>query len=457
MEKQRIAIVGAGLVGGLLSVYLAKRGHEVHVFDRRPDIRRMKIIQGKSINLALSERGWKGLEGAGIGDHVRKVALPMYGRLMHSIDGALTYQPYGKEGQAIYSVSRGLLNQTLVSVAGENENVSMHFSHRCADMNPDERTLTFHDEETGEQTTQQFDRIFGTDGAFSAVRNRMQRMDRFDYSQTYLNHGYKELEIPPFPDGTHRMRNDVLHIWPREEFMMIALPNPDGSFTCTLFMAFEGEEAFEHLRTPDEVRAFFQKWFPDAVPLMPELTDDFFTNPTSSLVMVKCHPWHYRDAICLLGDAAHAIVPFYGQGMNCGFEDCTILEQLLEEHNESWDVVFAEFTRLRKPAGDAVLELALRNYIEMRDKTADSEFLLQKKIEARFAAKYPDKWIPLYSQVTFTHISYDKALKNGDVQESIMSEIMSIPDIHSIWDSPEVESRMYELVENAHNSGHFSA
>jgi kynurenine 3-monooxygenase len=448
MKQEKIAVVGAGLVGSLWAVYLANRGYDVHVFDRRPDVRRMKIVQGKSINLALSERGWKGLEGAGIGPQVREVALPMYGRLMHGLEGTLSYQPYGKEGQAIYSVSRGLLNQTMLQIAGEKPNVSLHFSQRCADLDPDTGAVSFRNDETGEEFSGRFDRIFGTDGAFSAVRGRMQRIDRFDYSQTYLHHGYKELEIPPMPDGTHRMRSDVLHIWPREEFMMIALPNVDGSFTCTLFLSFEGRESFEHLTTPEAVRAFFGKWFPDAVELMPELTDDFFANPTSSLVMVKCYPWHYRDAICLMGDAAHAIVPFYGQGMNCGFEDCTVMDELLQRYGDDWGGAFAEFSRIRKPAGDAVLELALRNYIEMRDKTGDPEFLLQKKIEARFSARHPELWIPLYSQVTFTHIPYDVALKNGDRQDAIMQQVMSFPGIEEKWDSEEVEQLMLRLVQS---------
>ncbi|MFN8776178.1 MAG: FAD-dependent oxidoreductase [Flavobacteriales bacterium] len=447
MAKERIAVVGGGLVGSLWSVYLSRRGFDVHVFDRRPDIRQMKIVQGKSINLALSERGWRGLDGAGIGPQVREVALPMTGRLMHGLDGSLTYQPYGKEGQAIYSVSRGLLNQTMVKLAGERDNVSLYFSHRCADISPDEKSITFIHEETGERTTHHFDRIFGTDGAFSAVRSRMQRMDRFDYSQSYLNHGYKELEIPAQPDGTHRMRKDVLHIWPRQDFMMIALPNVDGSFTCTLFLAFEGKESFEQLTTPEAVKGFFTRWFPDVIEMMPELTDDFFTNPTSSLVMVKCYPWHHRDAVCLMGDAAHAIVPFYGQGMNCGFEDCTVLDGLIDKHGDNWSEVFSEFTRIRKPAGDAVLELALRNYIEMRDKTADPRFLLQKKIEARFASRHPELWVPLYSQVTFTHIPYDQALRNGDRQEAIMQRVMSMEDIAGRWDSDDVETLMLSLVE----------
>lgn len=442
MSSQKIAIVGAGLVGGLWAVYLAKRGHQVDVFDRRPDIRKMKVVQGKSINLALSDRGWRGLEGAGIGDDIRKVAIPMSGRLMHAVDGTLTYQPYGKDGQAIYSVSRGVLNQTLVRCAADQPGVQLYFSHRCKDVDLNSNTISFINEENGELVEKKYDRIFGTDGAFSAVRTRLTKVDRFDFSQTYLSHGYKELEIPSNPDGTHRLRPDCLHIWPRGEFMMIALPNMDGSFTCTLFIAFEGKYSFEHLKTEDQVRAFFHEHFPDALPMMPELTQDFFANPNASLVMTKVNPWNYKDQVCLMGDAAHAIVPFYGQGMNCGFEDCTVLNQLLEKHNENWTDAFAEYSKVRKPAGDAILELALRNYIEMRDKTGDPAFLLQKKIEARFSAKYPEKWIPLYTQVTFSHIPYAEALASGDRQEAIMQKVMSRADIGEIWDSEEVEQEI---------------
>ena len=442
MSSQKIAIVGAGLVGGLWAVYLAKRGHQVDVFDRRPDIRKMKVVQGKSINLALSDRGWRGLEGAGIGDDIRKVAIPMSGRLMHAVDGTLTYQPYGKDGQAIYSVSRGVLNQTLVRCAADQPGVQLYFSHRCKDVDLNSNTISFINEENGELVEKKYDRIFGTDGAFSAVRTRLTKVDRFDFSQTYLSHGYKELEIPANPDGTHRLRPDCLHIWPRGEFMMIALPNMDGSFTCTLFIAFEGKYSFEHLKTEDQVRAFFHEHFPDALPMMPELTQDFFANPNASLVMTKVNPWNYKDQVCLMGDAAHAIVPFYGQGMNCGFEDCTVLNQLLEKHNENWTDAFAEYSKVRKPAGDAILELALRNYIEMRDKTGDPAFLLQKKIEARFSAKYPEKWIPLYTQVTFSHIPYAEALASGNRQEAIMQKVMSRADIGEIWDSEEVEQEI---------------
>ena len=264
----------------------------------------------------------------------------------------------------------------------------------------------------------------------------------------YLSHGYKELEIPPSADGDYQMDPNGLHIWPRGEFMMIALPNPDRSFTCTLFMAFEGKDAFENLQTDEEIMAFFNKYFGDAVPLMPELLDDYRNNPTASLVMTRCNPWHYQDKICLMGDAAHAIVPFYGQGMNAGFEDCTVLSELMDTHGNNWSEMFKEYTRLRKPAGDAILQLALRNYIEMRDKTADERFLLQKKIEARFSSKYPHLWMPLYSQVSFSHIPYAEALQNGIEQDEIMKKVMDRPDIFEIWDSEEIETNILRLVNN---------
>jgi kynurenine 3-monooxygenase len=447
MSNKKVAIVGAGLVGSLWAVYMAKRGYQVHVFDRRPDIRKMKIVQGKSINLALSDRGWKGLEGAGIADAIREVAIPMHGRMMHAVDGKLTYQPYGKEGQAIYSVSRGLLNQTLLKCAAEHANVTFSFQHRCKDVDLDTNTLVFHDEVSGQEVRDSFDQVFGTDGAFSAVRSRLTRLDRYDYSQNYLDHGYKELEIPAHADGTHQLDSSCLHIWPRGEFMMIALPNVDGSFTCTLFIPFEGEHALANLKTPEAVKAFFDEHFADAVPMMPELVDDFFANPDASLVMTKCNPWHYKDRVCLMGDAAHAIVPFYGQGMNAGFEDCTYLNALLDEHHDDFASVLPEYTRLRKPAGDAILQLALNNYIEMRDKTADREFLLQKRIEGRFSEKHPQLWKSLYEQVSFSHTPYQEALHNGHRQQKIMDRVMEMEDIETKWDSDEVEQSMLKLLE----------
>lgn len=448
-QPAHIAIAGAGLVGSLLAVIMAKRGHRVSVFERRNDPREAGFIGGRSINLALSDRGWKALELAGIADEVRAMAIPMYGRMMHAVDGELTYQPYGKEGQAIYSVPRGGLNKLLIQLADRNDNVEMHFAHAVNDIDLDTATLHLTNS-AGDHVEVNADRVFGTDGAFSAVRGRMMRTDRFNYEQRYLSHGYKELSIEPNADGTHRLETNALHIWPRGEFMLIALPNPDGSFTCTLFFPYEGEVSFSALQTDDDVTRFMHTYFADVVPLMPDYLDQWKHNPTSSLVMVTCSPWNYADKVCLLGDASHAIVPFYGQGMNSGFEDCTVLCRILDEAQNDWTIALPRFARVRKPQADAILELALRNYIEMRDKTADPAFLLQKKIEARFSKRHPDKWIPLYSQVTFSHIPYDEALAAGEVQDAIMKRVMNRHDIDAVWDSDEVEAAILRELEQLH-------
>jgi len=444
-----IVISGSGLVGSLLSIYLAKRGHKVDIYERRPDMRKAKISAGKSINLALSDRGWRGLEGVGIAEEIRKIAIPMYGRLIHHKDGSTAYQPYGKENQAIYSVSRGAINMKLMDLAEKYPNISIHFNERCEFVDKNTGTIKFVNVETNNVTTLNPDLVFGADGAFSAVRLNMQlQHDRFDYQQFYIEASYKELSIPAGENGSFLIEKNALHIWPRGSFMMIALPNLDGSFTCTLFLTHEGtEKSFEQLKTKEDVLKFFNEEFPDAVPLMPTLVDDFFTNPTSSLVTVKCYPWVFNNKIALIGDAAHAIVPFYGQGMNCGFEDCVVLNNLIEKHKEDWPKILKEYQTLRKPDGDAIADLAIMNFVEMRDKTADPKFLLQKKIEARFSEKYPDKWIPLYSMVTFSpHIRYSTALKEGLRQEAIMQEIMALPDIEQKWDSEEVEKLILERI-----------
>lgn len=437
-QNERIAIAGGGLVGSLFALYLAKRGFQVDLYERRGDPRRADYIGGRSINLALSDRGWKALERVGVADEVRKEAIPMYRRVMHDQQGELTFQPYGVANEAIYSVSRGGLNKLLLEQADLNENVTLHFNMGVSGLDLETNTLHLEGDD-GNKVSVQYDRIFGTDGAFSRVRNRLMKQDRFDYEQRYLDHGYKELTIPATADGKHVIETNALHIWPRGEYMMIALPNPDGSFTCTLFFPYEGDPSFSSLKSEDAVMKFFKEEFGDAVPLMPTLAEDYKENPTSSLVMIRCYPWHYEDKVCLMGDASHAIVPFYGQGMNSGFEDCTVFDDLFEANDGDWTKTFAAFSKKRKPEADAILELALRNYIEMRDKTADPDFLLQKKIEKRFAEKHPEKWIPLYSQVTFSHIPYDVALRNGDEQDAIMKRVMNRPDIEQVWDSEEVE------------------
>jgi len=440
-KSENIAVAGAGLVGSLLAILLQKRGHQVEIFERRPDMRKNSKGGGRSINLALSERGWEALKRAGVDDEVRKSAIPMTGRLMHGTDGQQTYQPYGLNDQAIYSVSRGGLNALLMDLA-EREGVNIHFNSKVSEVNLEEPTLTLEGSDGSLQTVRP-DRLIGTDGAFSAVRQVMMKTDRFNYQQEYIEHGYKELTIPAHPDGSHRIEKNVLHIWPRGSYMLIALPNPDGSFTCTLFFPFEGEPSFSSLQTEADVLKFFQEVFPDVVPLIPNLTEEYFTNPTASLVIIRCYPWAWKDKVVLMGDASHAIVPFYGQGMNSGFEDCRVFDDLMGQ-SDSWLQLFEQFQTERKPNADAIAELAMRNFVEMRDLTADPEFLLRKKIEARIQKHHPDKWLPLYSMVTFSHIPYHDALMLGKKHDTIMREIMQMPGIESKWDHPEVEAAILE-------------
>ena len=446
--KKSVTIVGAGLVGSLLSIYLSKRGYKVNVFERRADMRLETMSAGRSINLALSDRGWRGLEGVGIADDIKKISIPMYGRFIHHKDGTNAYQPYGKDNQAIYSVSRADINMKLMDLAEQQENVNIQFNKKCTLINRKDLAITFEDNLTKETSNTSADLLFGADGAFASSRLSIQlQSDRFEYNQHYIDCGYKELIIPAGINGEFLLDKNALHIWPRGSFMMIALPNPDGNFTCTLFLPFEGEKSFSNLKTDKQVEDFFKSEFSDAFTLMPTLISDFKTNATASLVTVKCFPWVFDNKIGLIGDAAHAIVPFYGQGMNCGFEDCVVLNELIEKHNDDWDIIFPEYEQLRKPDGDAIADLAIANFVEMRDKTADPKFILQKKIEAKFSQHYPDKWIPLYSMVTYSpHIRYSTALKEGQKQQKIMDEIMAFNNIESIWESDEIESEILKRI-----------
>ncbi|NMH27258.1 FAD-dependent oxidoreductase [Flavobacterium silvaticum] len=447
MQKSlKIAVVGSGLVGSLLAIYLKKAGHTVHVFDRSPDIRNM-VFSGRSINLAMSDRGWKAVDAVGIGNEIRSIAIPMDKRAIH-VDSKMNFQPYGKDGESIYSIGRGTLNRKMIDLA-EAAGAEFFFEQRIWDITLSTATLHIGETERGEWTDLKYDIVFGADGAFSRIRHRMQRQSMFNYSQEFLPTGYKELHIPANADGTHKLDKNSFHIWPRGNYMLIALPNLDGSFTCTLFMPFEGENSFESLPDQESVERFFEKKFPDSIDIIPNLTADFFRNPTSTLVTMKCYPWTFEDKVALIGDACHAIVPFYGQGMNVGFEDITVLSGLMEKYGDDWTTIFEEYQELRKPNADAIAELSWRNFREMSSSVADEKFLLQKKIEKWFSEKHPDKWLPLYSRVTFSHRPYSEALALGDGQNAIMQEVMSLPDIEEIWNSPEVEKLMLQLLDKS--------
>lgn len=441
---KNIAIIGSGLVGALLGIYLVKKGHKITVFDRRPDIRKI-TFSGRSINLAMSHRGWKALAQVGLEDEVKKIAIPLYDRAMHVKDKPLYFQKYGKNSQAIWSISRGILNRKMIDWA-ELEGAEFRFNEKVWDVSLPEAKVYTGETEKGEWKEYQFDLIFGCDGAFSRVRHRMQRRSRFDYSQDFIDVGYKELTIPANNDATHKLNKNSFHIWPRGKFMLIAMPNIDGSFTCTLFLPFEGEVSFETIKSKEDAKHFFKTYFPNVSKEIENLTTDFFKNPTSALVTMKCYPWSYWDKVALVGDSAHAVVPFYGQGMNAGFEDIHVLNNLMDKHGDDWEVIFKNYQESRKPNADAIAELSYRNFIEMSSKTANSTFLLQKRIEKWFSDKHPDKWIPVYSRVTFSDDSYAEALAIGDKQQLIMDEVMKTPNIDKIWQSKEVENKILSLL-----------
>ncbi|MFZ9980673.1 MAG: FAD-dependent oxidoreductase [Cyclobacteriaceae bacterium] len=443
MATKRISIAGAGLVGSLLGVYLSRRGYEVNIFERRPDFRKKGAYGGRSINLALSNRGLRALREVGLEEAMRSKAIPMHGRQVHPLNGAVGFFPYGKEGEYINSISRSGLNEVLMDAA-EQCGVKIHFEARMNYVSISQTEFSWTDR-NGKSSTEQTDILIGADGAYSAVRQAMQASDRFDFSQSYIEHGYKELTIPAAEDGNFRLDKNALHIWPRESYMLIALPNPDGSFTCTLFFPFEGPVSFEKLNSDEAITDLFKNFFPDVFEIMPDLLKDFRENPSSSLVTMRCYPW-VRTKTMLIGDAAHAIVPFYGQGMNAGFEDCRVLNELLDVFKDDWSLMLPEYQRLRKPAGDAIAQLALNNFIEMRDLVADPDFILQKKIEGRLHSLFPEKWIPLYSMVTFRDdIPYTTALETGRLQQQIMHEVLKTPGIQSTWEQLDFASIVSKL------------
>jgi kynurenine 3-monooxygenase len=420
---ETVSLIGAGLNGPLLALGLIKRGFRVDIYERRPDMRRVRTSAGRSINLALSTRGIHALAQAGLWDEMRKIIIPMKGRMMHSATAELTFQPYGKdESEVINSISRSDLNMALMNAA-EQQGVKICFEERCIGIDLKAGAIQLRNERTGTDRELNPGVVIACDGAVSVIRNEILKHGRFNFSQQYLDYGYKELTIPAGPNGKHALETNALHIWPRGNHMLIALPNIDGTFGCILFLPFEGPDSFGRLTTPSAVIEFFRLRFPDAIPLMPDLADNFSANPIGAMVTIKCSPWHVDGGALLLGDAAHAIVPFFGQGINCGFEDCSCLLELLDRHGADWQLIFQEFEKARKINTDAIADMAVENFVEMRDRVADPRFLFRKKVELALEAKYPQLFVPKYAMVTFHRIPYATAFDRGQSQDRMLSEL----------------------------------
>ncbi len=440
-DEKEILVIGAGLAGPLLSIFLARRDHHVTILERRPDMRKSEISAGRSINLALSERGIHALRQADVLEAVMAKAIPMKGRLMHAVDGTTTFHRYGQDdSEVIYSVSRARLNRLLMDAADATGKVDILFDEACTAVDLENGTVIHQNRSTGESTVTAAEHVFAADGSGSIIREEMEKHHEAEDSLERLPHGYKELTIPADGEGGFRLEPNALHIWPRGEYMLIALPNSNGTFTCTLFFPMEGDPSFASLNTAKKVRHFFEEVFPDAVPYLDNLESEFFENRTGPLGTVRCWPWHVADRFLLLGDAAHAVVPFFGQGMNAAFEDCTVLDSCLDDGGADWEELFALFSQKRKPDTDAIAEMALENYVEMRSDTAHPEFLLKKKIEFELERRFPDRFIPRYSMVAFHQIPYSECMRRGRIQAEILDElsagISSTRDIN--WDNAEL-------------------
>ncbi|MDG1039317.1 MAG: NAD(P)/FAD-dependent oxidoreductase [Polaribacter sp.] len=438
-KQENILIVGAGLCGSLLALRLAQRGFKVEVYESRPDLRTTDISAGRSINLSLSDRGFKALRLAGVEEKAREICIPMYGRLMHDAEGNTFTSNYsGRENEYINSISRGDLNGILLTEAEKHENVTIHFNKKCASINIENTTAVFEDYIAKETFTVNADVIFGTDGAGSILRKSyyLEKKFLFSYSQNYLTHGYKELEIPADKNGKHQISAGHLHIWPRGDYMLIALPNMDGSFTVTLFLSYdEGKYNFNNLTSEESIKAFFENEFPDALALIPNIKDEFFNNPTGALGTVKCSPWSYKNNTILMGDAAHAIVPFYGQGMNASFEDVVVFDEILCHFERSletfdWNLVFKAYEKARKEDVDAIADLAIDNFHEMKDHVANPLFKQKRKIEMDLEKSFPAVYFSKYSLVTFNeNIGYNEAMKKGRAQDKALLNLIADKNI----------------------------
>ena len=422
---KKITLIGAGLTGPLLATYLANRGYEVDIYERRPDMRKESISAGRSINLAMSIRGIHALKEVGLFEKIDPLTISMKGRMIHELDGSTHLQPYGqKPEEVIHSVSRAKLNMELMTLAEDTGKVNIHFNQTCTGMDLDEKTLSILDKNSESKKIIPFELVMGVDGSASEVRDAMISKGNFDYEFKPLGHGYKELTIPPGENGEFQMEPNALHIWPRGQFMLIALPNLDRSFTCTLFFPMEGSTSFATVNSADDILQLFNEHFSDAIPLISNVVNDYQSNPTGRLGSVYCDPWHVEDKAVLLGDAAHAVVPFFGQGMNASFQDCTVLNQIMGVHNNNWNAILSEFSNEHVRNGYAIADMAVENYLEMRDYVTDPYYIKRRELELKMERIFPDEFLPRYSMVSFHRIPYAKVYAKGEYQNKLMDRIL---------------------------------
>lgn len=445
MSKANFTLIGAGLTGPLLATYLAQRGHSVEIYERRPDMRKESISAGRSINLALSARGNHALKEVGLYDKIKPNTIPMKGRMIHDLDGITHLQPYGqKDNEVIFSVSRAQLNMELMTWAEETGNVTIRFNHQLISADLEQNKLMFQLSDSLEELELSFNRVIGCDGSASILRKSIVEKADIQYVKKPLGHGYKELTIPPLESGEFQIEPNALHIWPRGNYMLIALPNNDYSFTCTLFFPMAGATSFKTVKTEKDILDLFQSQFPDAIKLMPTLVEDFQSNPTGDLASVYCKPWHFVDKALLIGDAAHAVVPFFGQGMNASFQDCSALAILMDQIEDEWTAIFNAFSSTQVENGHAIADMAIENYLEMRDHVNDTEYKKRRNVELKLERMFPGRFIPRYSMVSFHQIPYSEVYQRGRKQFKIIDDVLKADPSGQSIDKAMVEKMLPE-------------
>ncbi|HEV3194020.1 MAG TPA: NAD(P)/FAD-dependent oxidoreductase [Polyangiaceae bacterium] len=442
-------MVGGGLVGCVLAVYLAKRGHQISVFERHADPRTALGSTRSAVNITLCERGLRALAAVGMRDRVSSLCVPVHGRRIHGLDDTVAYQPYGNRSEAIYSISRSDLNKALIELAEKEQGVQFHFGQKCVHVELARATAHFEDTHVGTVSQIESERLFGADGAYSTVRLHMQKTEYFNYSQQYWSQCYTSVRIPPRPGGEPILESGTLHIWPRGNCMLIAFPNRDCSVTASLLIPRRGENSRESLSTAALMRSFFHALFRDAVRAVPDLPDQFFAEPVNSLLTVRCDPWSCEDKVLLIGDAAHAILPSYGQGANAGFEDCSILDGCIERHGTDWGAAFRSFESERKASMDTIADLCIEHFTELCDLVGDPKFLRRREIERRLEELHPDLYQPLYSMVSFGFMSYADAIRVDRRQRALVDHMMEMDEIDDKIDGPEVRKLLNESVRRA--------